>query len=185
MKKRLIFTCMILFLSTGIFGKERFMVSLTGYYLGPADSNYKDIYGKGMFSPEFKIGAKVSGSLYLWTGYGYLSAKGKTVGVFIEETKSSQHFLSFGPGYTGNLTGKLDYLLELGLFHARYQEQALGEEVTGSALGLRVGFDVCYKIANHIYSGLTLGYSSARDEVEKVRIHIGGFETGLRFIFRF
>lgn len=176
---------MILFLSGGVFGKERFTVSLTGHYFVPADSDYKDIYGKGKFFPDFKIGAKLSRGLYLWAGYGYLSAKGKTVGVLEEETKSSQHFLYFGPGYTGNLTGRLDYLAELGLFHARYQEEALGEKVTGSAWGFRAEAGLCYKITDNLYSGLTVGYSSARDEVEEVRIQLGGFVTGLRIGLRF
>ena len=185
MKRILIFICMILLISAGIFGKERFTVSLTGHYFVPADPDYKDVYGKGKFSPEFKIGKKLSGGLYLWTGYGYLSAKGKTVGVFEEKTRSSQHFLYFGPGFTGKITGRLDYLAELGLFHARYQEEALDEEVTGSAWGFRAEAGLCYKIMDNLYSGLILGYSSARDEIEEVQIKLGGLETGLRISLRF
>jgi hypothetical protein len=79
MKKVVILLCMVAVIATQAVGQEKFMASVGGNMLFPADGGYKDVYGDSLFYPEFKLAYKVVKDFYLWVGYGLLSTSGETV----------------------------------------------------------------------------------------------------------
>lgn len=184
MKKVVIVLCMVAVIATQVVGQEKFMASVGGNMLFPADGGYKDVYGDSLFYPEFKLAYKVVKDFYLWVGYGLLSTSGETVELKLE-AKSSQHFISFGGGYNGTLSKQLEYLVELGAFYASYKEEAMQEEVSDSAVGFRVDGSLIYRIGKSLFAGLSLGYLTASDDIEGVSIKLGGFKGGLLLGLKF
>jgi len=182
MKRALSMLLMIVFLLPFLpvkgFAGDSLTVSITANYLGPADDGFKEIYGNGLFYPELKLGYKMSKSWFLWARYGFLSANGTTP-VLNREAKSTQHFLSGGPGYMAKISQKLIYTIEAGVFYVKYKEEALGEELSDSAVGFRVDSGLMYRLSQALFVEITLGYLNASDTIEDFPVKLGGFKAGI------
>jgi len=185
MKKTLTILFILTIASTGwALAGENFQLRFTGNYLVPADSGYKDIYGKSMFYPEFKAGYAFSSNFYLWAGYGFLNRTGETP-VLKLEAKSSQSFISLGLGYLGAFSDAFGYFAELGLANASYKEEAMGVEESGSVLGFRADLGLTYAVASPLFISLEAGYISTSKKVNSVTIKPGGLKLGLGLGLRF
>ena len=184
MKNILFVSFMIFVLCASAFSEEKFMVSASGNYLNPSDSGYKDVYGSSLFYPEFEAGYKLHKGFFIWAGYGFFSKKGTTT-VLGQEAKSTQNFLSFGIGYNGNFSEKVEYKAKLGMFNADYKEEAMGEEVTGSSIGYLVDAGILYRVWSNLFVKMTTGYFNAAEKVEGLEIKLGGFKAGIGVETRF
>ena len=156
--------------------EEKAQVRLCGNIILPADSGYKDVYGKSAFYPELKAGYALSGPLYLWAGYGLLSKKGETP-VLKYEAKSTQHFISGGLGTGGVLSDRLEWLAEAGLLVVAYKEEAMGVSVSDTAFGLLAGAGVSYRLSQTLFITTEAGYIYASDKVEGETVKPGGFKA--------
>ncbi len=184
MKKTIGALIFILLLSAYLAAEDRFMISLTGSALFPADSGYKDTYGKYVFIPELKACAWIVKGLYLWAGYGYLSKNGQTP-ILQLEASSRQHFISLGAGYGGKISARFGYQLELGVTDVSYTEESMGEKVTGSTVGFRINGGLNYKVGKHFLLLAELGYIRATDTFEDNSFTLGGFKAGVGIGIRF
>jgi hypothetical protein len=184
MRKTLFVSVMVFIFCTSVFSGEKFMISVSGNYLNPSDSGFKDVYGNSVYYPELKVGFKFYGDFYLWVGYGFFSKKGTTTELE-QEAKSTQHFFSFGIGHDGKISEKLGYKVELGGFNADYKEEAMGEDVTGSSIGYAVETGILYRVWSSLFIKISAGYLSASDKVEEVEIKLGGFKAGIGVEARF
>lgn len=184
MKKTLTILFILIVSAGWVLAGDNFQLRFTGNYLVPADSGYKDIYGKSMFYPEFKAGYAFSSNFYLWAGYGFLNRTGETP-VLKLEAKSSQSFLSLGLGYGGVFSDALGYFAELGLANASYKEEAMGVEESGSVLGFRADVGLTYRVASPLFISLEAGYISTSKKVNSVTIKPGGLKAGVGLGARF
>jgi len=183
--KKILTILFILIVSAGwAVAGENFQVRFIGNYLAPADSGYKDIYGKSMFYPEFKAGYSFSSNFYIWAGYGFLDRTGETP-ILKLEAKSKQNFLSLGLGYSGVLSDALGYFAELGLANASYKEEAMGVEESGSVLGFRADAGLTYAVSGPVFACLEVGYISTSKNVNAVTIKPGGLKLGLGLGLKF
>jgi hypothetical protein len=164
---------------------SKFFVSVTGHYRIPSEEKFDEVYGSGIFDPEIKAGYKFLRSFHVWTGYG-LSSKNGASPVLKEPAKWKQQFISIGLGYNKNLSLHFAYQVELGIFYVSYREKALGEEVSGSALGLlRIGGAGIYKISNRLFTEISLAYLLASDTLNDINIKLGGLKAGIGLGLRF
>jgi hypothetical protein len=184
MKRTIVLMAAVMFMLSGLCAEPRFSLSLAAGLQWPADSNYKETYGQSVFLPELKAGFSVTPNIYLWAGYGLATAKGKTV-VLELESKSSQNYLQVGAGYEGALSGKLGFKAELGLADILYREEALGETVSGSAIGFVLSGSLTYSLSEMFYLLAEAGYLYAKKTINAVGVKMGGpragFGAGLNF----
>ncbi len=184
MKRTLIILICLILTGSMMFGAEpeakakKFMVQINGSLLFPADGNYKDVYGSSVFVPGVQAGYLVSNNILIWAGYEYISGSGTTP-VLEEEARSTQHFISLGAGYMGEFSDNLGFQVLAGVMYVSYKEEALGEEVSGSAIGIALQGGLVMKFGGGFFGTVFLGYGYASDEVEGVTIKPGGFKTGI------
>jgi len=184
MRKIMFVSVLISVLCVYVFSEGKFMVSVAGNYLIPSDSGYKDIYGSSVLYPELKAGYRLVKGFYIFAGYGFFAKKGTTL-EFNQEAKSTQHFLSFGIGHDGKISNRFGYKAELGLLHASYREESMGEEVTGNSIGFGIEAGILYRINSVLFVKVSAGYLNASDRIEDVEIDLGGFKTGIGVEVRF
>ena len=177
----IIFLCLLLCGSL-IFGAEvkakKIRIQLNGTLLMPADGNYKDVYGSSVFYPGIEAGFSLSENFFIWLGYGYLSKSGTTPALE-EEASSTQNILTLGGGYQGDFSEKLGFRIQAGILYISYKEEALGEEVSDSAIGFNLQGSIVMNFSDAIFGLVFLGYDYASDDVEGVSIKLGGFKAGL------
>lgn len=166
------------------FAQQKFLLSVYGNYMISSDTNFKDIYGSGNLLPEVKAGFKVTGNLYFWAGYGFLSVAG-TIPEIEEDAEAKQQFLSLGIGYTGRLNRLLGYTADIGLAGISYKENALGEEASGNTLGFRLDGGLQIFITEGICAEISAGYIYGSDTVNEIDIKLGGFKGSIGLGFRF
>ena len=166
------------FMPVNGFAGDRIKFSVTGNYLYPSDADFREIYGNGHFYPELKLGYKVSRIFYLWGGYGFFTADG-TIPVLNYDAKTTQHFFSGGLGFITKISHRLMYSVEVGPFYVKYKEEALGDELSDSALGFRLDGGLLYRLGHSLLVEITLGYLSASDSIEGLDVKLGGFKTGI------
>jgi len=171
-------TVLLLVLAFGVQAEDRFMLSLSGNYLSPADSGYKDIYGGSAFFPEIKAAVKVIKDIYVWGSYGFFSKNGETPVLKIA-AKSTQNYLSFGVGHLYRLTEKLDLDTAIGAALFNYKEEAMGMEVSGSKLGLYAKGGIIFRLKKNFFTTAHIGYLTASDIANDVKIKLGGLTAGL------
>lgn len=166
----------------------KFFISVIGSYMIPAQENFSDIYGSGMVHPGIKAGYKFYRSFYLWGGYDVSSKKGKTL-QFEEPSKWKERFFSGGLGYNGNMSINFAYKAEIGMLYVVYREEAFDEEVTGSAIGVRIGGAGIFKISDRLFTEISMGYLAASDKTivddEDISLKLGGFRGGIGLGIRF
>lgn len=150
----------------------------------PSDKDYKEIYGKSVFYPEFKAGIKTFGDFYIWAGYGFLSESG-TTRVLEMEAKSKQHYISFGIGYIRNIIKEIGFKVEIGGFNVSYKEEAMDEEITDSAFGFRADGGIIFNLSKYVFIETSAGYLTASDTIEDKSIKLGGFKAGISIGLKF
>lgn len=163
---------------------KRFFLGIWGSYFSQSDSDFREVYGSGILSPEVKTGIKIYKNLYLWCGYGYFSSKGETL-LFAEETTFSQHFLSIGPGFRVKLTTGLFFAGEIGIYHVKYKEEALGEKLSGSAPGFRVNSGMMLSISRGFFADVSVSYLWASEKIDGTSFKLGGLKPGIGIGIRF
>jgi hypothetical protein len=184
MKRTIVLLVAMIFTLSGLSAGPRFSLGLAANLQWPADSGYKEVYGQSVFLPELKAGYSLTPSIYLWAGYGRVAAKGKT-SVLQLDSKSSQDYLQLGAGYEGVLSGKLGFKAELGLADILYREEALGQKVSGSAIGFVLSGSLTYALGLRFYLLADLGYLYAQKTINAVDVKMGGLRAGLGGGLRF
>jgi len=162
---------------------KRFAVSLTGNVLLPADSAFQDVYGKTVILPELQVGTRLKGPLYAFAALG-LTSKTGTIPELGDEAKSDQQMGSLGVGVSLPLTGGLVFACQAGGCYFHVKEEALGMEFSASRLGFRADALLTTRLGGGLYSGVQLGYRSAKgendvDPANKVSFTLGGFTAGV------
>jgi hypothetical protein len=163
---------------------DRFQVSLVASALFPADSAYKEVYGRSAFLPELKAAYSFTASLYAWAGYGLLAADGETP-VLKESATSRQGFLAAGVGGRVPLAPGWSLFGELGLASIHYREEALGSTVSGSALGVALNAGVRLDLGERLFLLAQAGYAYGKKTVEDVAVKLGGAKLGIGAGIRF
>ena len=158
--------------------RERFFLGIWGGYFSHSNSDFREVYGSGSLCPEVKTGIKVYKNVYLWCGYGYFSTKGETL-FFQEETTFSQHFFSLGPGFRVKLNPALSLEGEIGIYHVRYKEEALGEKLSGPAPGFRLNLGMMLSISQSFFADISVSYLWASEKIDGASVELGGLKTGI------
>ena len=100
------------------------------------------------------------------------------------EAKTKQRFISFGPGYRGRLTGKIDYRLEAGGVSFKYDEDAMEEDVSASSYGFIVNVGLSYNFSKLLYTEIFAAYMSGSKELVR-NVKLGGITAGIGIGIRF
>jgi hypothetical protein len=157
---------------------EGFSLAPTISYLGKNDAGFKEIYGSGGIQPGLRAEAVVWKGLSVYAAYGYFSKKGTTP-VLEEEARTTQHSFSLGAAWRKTLSEKAAWGIYAGLLHIRYQEEALGDKIKDSAMGIELGALLDYNITEKIFLFPFLSYLKADDTIEETKIKLGGFKAGI------
>ena len=136
------------------------------------DNGFREIYGKNVNLPGFKIEAGIAKGLFVYGNYDYLTKEGKTA-VFEEKAKTSHHYFSLGFGLEGKLKGSLYAGARAGAVYINYQEEALGEKEKNSCVGFEIAGGLRLYIKRLFLEG-SIGYLKASDKVEGVKIKFDG-----------
>jgi hypothetical protein len=178
MKKTILFILVLMSFVFQGWAADKFLAELSGSYLIPNDSAFKDVYGQGGFVPEIRLQYNLGPTFYIWGGAGIFSKKGLTPQVQ-KDAQSSQIYLSLGGGYIAKLSEKISLHVGPGLFLVAYKEKIADDsEQNGSRLGLRVDADLLYALGDKFVAGITTGYATASATVEDVSFKMGGFRIG-------
>lgn len=166
-----------------------FSLAASGTYMLPAQETFSGTYGSGMFIFGIKGGLKFVRPFYIWAGYDYASATGKSP-VLNEKSVWKQRFFSLGLGYNKNLSRPFDIAAEAGMLYVKYDEKAMKEDASGSALGLRINGIGIYKISGHLFLSFTMSYLWISETVDSsddqtFTVKLGGFKTGFGLGLRF
>ena len=105
--------------------------------------------------------------------------------VLKEECTTRQHFIAAGGAWSRELAEKLDLKLYAGLLYINYKEEALGEKVTGSAVGAELGAGLSYMLSARLFLSPFVSYQMAGDTVDETNIKLGGFQVGIGLGLRF
>jgi putative salt-induced outer membrane protein YdiY len=184
MKKTILLTVMMIGLAAAGWCGDKFQAVLTGSYLSPNDSAFKNVYGKGGFVPEIRLQYDLGPSFYLWGGAGIFAKKGHTPQLQTE-AKSQQLYLSLGVGYNLKLSEKMSLRVGPGLLLVSYKEEVADAEQSASRIGFRADGDLFYSFTDNFLAGLTVGYLEASDTAANVKFKMGGFKVGGSIAFRF
>jgi tetratricopeptide (TPR) repeat protein len=162
----------------------KFYLKLNLDYLSASDSDYKDVYGSGFFSPSIKAGFRIARNVYIWTGFGLTSAKGT---IPVEETSatSNQTFFSLGMRYSRDISKTLGYKVEASVVSISYREEALETEVKESAMGFDIQTGLVFNVGKSAFSEFSAGYMYASDMLTDKKVLLGGFHAGLGVGLRF
>jgi hypothetical protein len=180
--KRISLIMILLFCAGAAFSADRLLVSAGVSYLQAADSGYREIYGQSLFYPEAWVGVRLVRGLHLMAGFGMLTKKGETPDLHLP-AKSTQRFFSGGLAYIVPVSGSVRFKVEAGVADIGYKEQAMDLTVKGSKLGYQaeLGLLIMGEVA---FTGFNIGYLSASDTVEGVKIKLGGARASLCVGFR-
>jgi hypothetical protein len=162
---------------------DRVMFSGSAGYLFPADSGYKEIYGKQVIGPEFKFGLRVVKDIYVYASFFTFNKDGRTPELE-EPATSRQQFIGGGLAYFPYLSKSWKAFFGAGLGSLSYKEEAMELSVSGSKLGFLVESGIYFK-EKFMFIGLNAGYCSASDTYEDVKFKIGGPRASLLLGFIF
>jgi hypothetical protein len=178
MKKYFLMIGIIVILSGLLLGEGKIIIAASGNLLMPADGGYKDVYGSSVFFPELKLGYRFLNKGYIWASAGFFSKEGETLKLSLP-TESSQTLISFGGGYTFDISEKVGFNAELGLVSFSYKEEALDIEASDSAIGIVLNGILVYNLSDKIFLQAIFGYAHASDTIDEVNIKLGGFKSGI------
>jgi len=174
---------LIIILGGGRLAAETVMFSVSGGYLFPADSGYKEVYGRSFMVPEFKLGIKVIKDIYVYGNFLTFSRNGLTPELQ-EPASSNQSLIGGGLAYFPYLTSHWKLLVAAGLVSFTYKEKAMEIEVSGNKIGFSLEAGLYLK-EKFLLFGLNAGYHSARDSYEGVDFKLGGARVSLSLGFVF
>lgn len=180
--KRALILFLLAFGAGTAFGADHLIVSVGWTYLRPADSGYREVYGGSASYPEVEAGVRLVRGLYLMGGFGTLTKNGETLDLGLP-AKSTQRFFSAGLGYLATISGGLRFKVEAGAVDVSYEEEAMETTASGSSLGWQGKIGVLW-MGKIVLAGVDLGYMSASDTVEGLKIKLGGARAGLFIGFR-
>lgn len=164
--------------------RKKFFIAASFNYLVHADKGFKDTYGSGKMFPRITAGFYFSPAIFIWTGYGSLTASG-TVPETTFDADSSQSYISLGGGFQGFLTGKMRYRVGFGIMKTDFEESAIGLSYSDSTTGFDVFADLAYDLAGAVYIDASIGYINATATAFNEKINIGGLRTGIGLGLRF
>lgn len=192
-KKTVFLVLMILGFSTCMFSGNNLSLSISGHYLMPVDSSYKDVYGSAKIFPEIKInsGPILFKNFSLWGSFGYLPANGIVPGTDAK-TKSTQMFIALGGRYTQGFSPTFHVSLRWGVLYVSYKEEALDSTVKDSAVGFVTGVGFIYDINNTLFTEIEGAYMYASDKIpgtadfpESTTVKLGGLRFGIGLGIKF
>lgn len=163
----------------------KFFLGASVNMLQPADGNFKEIYGSQRTFPGIKAGFFFSKGFYLWGSCGFFSGSGE-IDIYGTkmEAKTKQRFISFGPGYSAALAGRINYHLEAGAVSFTYEEEAMETKVSASSFGVAINLGVSYHFGRFFYADIFTTYMA--DSTEQARkIKLGGVTAGIGVGMRF
>ncbi len=184
MKKTIICLMMILTAAVMLPAQDRALVSVTGNILQPSDSDFRDIYGDTQFMPEIRADVKLFKGFRLRLSYGFYDAEGATPELDFD-CATSQTALTAGISYLGKISPRWRWSAGIGVSRLGYKEEALDQEVTGSAWGPHADIGLLAFFGRHLLARIDVGYAGAEDIVEDVTIKLGGFKAGAGIGVRF
>ena len=177
MKVMVIFSVVLLSFGWQRLLADRVMFSMSGGYLFPADSGYKEIYGRKIFVPEFKLGLRVFDQIYIYGNFFSFSKKGFTPELQ-EPAASRQQFLGGGLAYFPYLNQHWKAFLGVGVASISYREEAMEVTVSGHKLGFSVEGGIYYK-EKFMFLGINGAYTSATSSYEGVSFKLGGARASI------
>ena len=146
-------------------------------FFSHASSDYRDVYGSTASFAVVNVGYRFSSSLFAKFGFNYYSQDGEVPGVGIQ-TEANQKFWSLVLGYEGKIIGRLAYQVEGGSFYIDYREKVRGAELSGNALGFRLGGNLVYRFGASAFTVISAGYLNASDTMGNKKVKLGGLYTG-------
>lgn len=159
------------------------MFSLSGGYVFPADSNYREVYGSNIIAPEAKLGFRIFSDLYIYGSFMMLSKKGLTPELQ-EPASSRQQFFGGGLAYFPYLSQHWKAFIGAGAVSVSYKEEAMEVTVSGSKLGFSFEAGIYLK-EKFVFTGINAGYCFAKDTYEEVNFKMGGARASLVLGFVF
>ncbi|MDD8031894.1 MAG: hypothetical protein PHQ25_07855 [Acidobacteriota bacterium] len=161
------------------------MLSVGYGYLFPNDSGFKDVYGKNVGLPEFKLGVRFISDFYLYGSFFTFSKDGLTPELQ-EPAHSKQQFLGGGIGYFPNLTKNKKWkgFAGVGVMNVNYKEETMELLVEGNKIGFLIECGLYFR-EKYMFLGLNAAYVEAKDNYEGFDFKMGGARTSvvLGFIF--
>jgi len=175
-KCKFIFVIILLLVGSHLRG-EGLSLSATGNYFVSSDKNYKDYYGSGNVFPSVKLTINLTKGVYLWGGYGYLSAKGETKGLKLK-LKSTEHILDFGVGIKLHISTLVSFFIDGGGSLVSYSEDSFGSTKSGSGFGYVGNVGIRVYISKSLFIVLSGGYSGVETTINNVDLKLGGIRAG-------
>ena len=184
MKKSMIVIMMIITAAAMLPAQEHTLISISGTMLRPNDGDFRDIYGDTQFMPEIRADVKLFKGLCLRLGYGFYSAEGATPELAFD-CSTSQNTLTVGVSYLGKISPRWHWSAGIGVCRLGYKEEALDQEVTGSAWGPAADIGILAFFGRHLLARVDVGYAGAEDTIEDVTVKLGGLKAGAGIGIRF
>lgn len=182
-KSFILFLSLLVFLSSAGLAADRAMLAVSGGYLFPADSGFKEVYGQKVLVPEFKFGIRVISDIYIFATFSTFSRNGLTPDLQ-EPAKARQQFLGGGLAYFPDLSRHWKVFLGAAAISVNYREEAMELEISGSKIGLAVEGGIYFR-EKYVFLGVNGGYCSARDSYEGAEFKMGGARASLALGFIF
>ncbi len=162
---------------------DTLMLTVSGGYLFPADAGYREVYGRRVIVPEFKVGLRVLSNFYFYGNFFSFSKNGLTPELQ-EPARSKQQFFGGGLAYSPYLNKYFKAYLGAGVVAVTYSEEAMGITVSGNKVGFSVEGGLYLK-EKFLLMGINAAYCAASSSYEEVNFKIGGGRASvlLGFIF--
>ena len=213
-KKQIIFSLLLIALSSNSFCKENEMQETTrknfglyDFFLGPAvavfhsrENMYKEVHQQETLTPMLQLQVKISPHFGLWSDLGFFYNDGHfedANGIFAD-TKSSIYHIFFGLGLKAQhcFRESSNIYIKAGpslMYYNRKQNlPATPRTLDGTGFGATIGTGVQLHIRNNWYTNLFADYMFNRKTIKNPkyptrtkRIDIGGFLTGLGLQYKF
>ncbi len=175
--KKILFVPLVLLSFHTAFAQNPVLISVGANAMLPSDTDYRDIYGRYSFYPDFTLGLRLYRSFYLLGSFGLLAKKGTTPNLGLL-AQSQQQFLTANIGYFGRISGSFSWKASWGPALIFYKEEALETSIKGNQIGFDAELGLFLdREDSHLFIGLTAGYLSAKDE--ELGIKLGGPKVGL------
>jgi hypothetical protein len=144
----------------------------------PADTGYREVYGKTAFLPRLEAELLFNGKLGAWISGAYQkkSGAGPDTGIACE---SAQFYLGAGASWRTELGEKLGLRVAAGPLLVSYRETAGPWKETGTALGADINLSLGWRVSSAIGIEARLGYLLASDSVAGESFKLGGAWGGL------
>lgn len=209
MKRALLLIFLVLFLAATVSAKT-FMISVNGNYFSIADPVYEELYGSEKYYPEGKISLKITGNLFVWGSYGFLSAsknweawshKGVVNADLNVEKITDKTIMAAGIGFFIGYIEEYQFAIkiEAGICHISNEvvtdtsfntnsDQFASESLTESGIGIKGNLGITYGFFKNFFAELNIGYLYATEAAaieDNESIKLGGLKVALGIGIRF